>query len=99
MLCAAGVVYGVALVRDQSLLTPLTATTFPGSGKLRVLAHARQDWKDSAGLASVCVHRLRRRLGLKKLWAKDLDLYLGQSARQAPGAGRQSCPHATMGSG
>lgn len=85
VLRAAGVVYGVALVNNESLLIPLTATTFPGSGKLRVLAHARHNWKDTARLASVCVQRLRRRLGLKDLWAKDLDLYLGQSGRQAVG--------------
>lgn len=64
------------------MFNPLTAATYPGSGRLHILANATPDWCDMARVASVCARRLRPALGLRDIWASDVDLCLGKALHQ-----------------
>lgn len=89
----AGVVLSVALMKEHGSLgvfAPLTAGTYPGSGRLHIIAHASTDWCDMARVASVCARRLRSKLGLRDMWASDVDLYLGKALRPSHRVGRDA---------
>lgn len=77
----AGVVNGVALLSEHGelgSLVALTAASSPGAGRLHVLANATSTWHGVARVASLCARRLRGRLGLRDVWAPDVDLCIGE---------------------
>lgn len=59
----------------------MAAATFSGSGRLQLLLHAATTYKDAAVVAVLCARRLRERLGMRDLWAPNLDLVIGESAQ------------------
>jgi hypothetical protein len=77
-----GVVLGVALLSDDGdagTLVAFTATSFPGTGRPMVIANATATWHGLARVASLCARRLRGRLGLRDMWAPDVDLCIGET--------------------
>lgn len=77
----AGFIYGVGAAegtREHGAVAPVGAATFPGSGRLQVLLHGTPTYKGAAALGVLCVRRLRERLGMRDLWAPDLDLVIGE---------------------
>lgn len=74
-------VYGLGVMGSEdedSSVVPLAATVVPGSGRLHVLVNCDAIWEEGVKVAVVCVRRLRQRLGMRDLWGKGLDLYLGE---------------------
>jgi hypothetical protein len=70
-------------------LHPLAASVFAGKGQVEVPVHATHIWKDAAAIATLCARRLRHRLGMRDLWAPDLDLLIGKG----PFPARTHTPH------
>lgn len=76
----AAAAFGVGLLNDegsQGLPFPVAAAAYRGTGKLHALVNGGPEWTETVQVCSLCVRRLRQRLGLQDVWASDMDLYVG----------------------
>jgi hypothetical protein len=84
ILAYADLVYSIGILAGgegagHGQLHPLAASAFAGKGQVEVPVHATYIWKDAAVVATLCARRLRQRLGMRDLWAPDLDLLIGKA--------------------